>query len=139
MQAIEAMKWIVGAHDQMRRTLFSYDVWSNESSEIETSRPREHCLVCGERQFSHLAGKARPQVTMCGRNSVQIHEHHRPIDFAELERRLVPHGTVRRNDMLLRFERGEYRMTVFGDGRAIVQGTTDVGVARSLYSRFIGS
>ncbi len=139
MQAIEAMKWIVGAHDQMRRTLFSYDVWSNESSEIETSRPREHCLVCGERQFSHLAGKARPQVTLCGRNSVQIHEHHRPIDFAELERRLVPHGTVRRNDMLLRFERGEYRMTVFGDGRAIVQGTTDVGVARSLYSRFIGS
>ncbi len=139
IQAAEAMKWIVGARERMRRTLFSYDVWSNESSEIETSRPREHCRVCGERQFSHLAGKARPQITLCGRNSVQIHEHHRPIDFAELERRLEPHGTVRRNDMLLRFERGEYRITVFADGRAIVQGTTDTGMARSLYARFIGS
>ena len=139
MEAIEAMKWIVGAQDRMRRTLFSYDVWSNESSEIETSRPREDCLVCGQRVFSRLAGKARPRITLCGRNSVQIHEHHRPIDFANLERRLLPHGTVRRNAMLLRFERGEHWITVFGDGRAIVQGTTDTGVARSLYSRFIGS
>jgi molybdopterin-synthase adenylyltransferase len=133
------MKWIVGAHDRMRRTLLSYDVWSNEHSEIDTSRRREGCSVCGERQFSHLAGLARPQITLCGRNSVQIHEHHRPIDFAELERRLQPHGTVRRNAMLLRFERGDHRITVFGDGRAIVQGTTDIGLARSLYSRFIGS
>jgi len=70
---------------------------------------------------------------------VQIHEHRRPIDFAELERRLRPHGTVQRKAMLLRFERGEHRITVFGDGRAIVQGTTDTGLARSLYSRFIGS
>lgn len=139
MEAIEAMKWIVGAHDRMRRTLLSWDVWSNEHSEIDTSHRREECAVCGQRQFSHLAGVARPQITLCGRNSVQIHEHHRPIDFAELERRLQPHGTVRRNAMLLRFERGEHRITVFGDGRAIIQGTTDVGLARSLYSRFIGS
>jgi adenylyltransferase/sulfurtransferase len=139
MEAIEAMKWIVGAHDRMRRTLLSWDVWSNEHSEIDTSHRREECTVCGQRQFSHLAGVARPQITLCGRNSVQIHEHHRPIDFAELERRLQPHGTVRRNAMLLRFERGEHRITIFSDGRAIIQGTTDVGLARSLYSRFIGS
>ena len=139
MESIEAMKWIVGAHDRMRRTLFSYDVWSNEQSEINTARPREDCTVCGQRQFVHLAGFARPQITLCGRNSVQIHEHHRPIDFAELERKLEPHGAVLRNKMLLRFDRGEHRITVFADGRAIVQGTTDVGLARSLYSRFIGS
>ncbi len=139
LETAEAMKWIVDAEDRMRRTLLSYDVWSNEHSEIETSRPREGCSVCGLRQFSHLTGLTRPQITLCGRNSVQIHEHHRPIDFVELERKLLPHGTVRRNDMLLRFERGDHRITIFGDGRAIVHGTTDIGLARSLYSRFIGS
>lgn len=139
LQAAEAMKWIVGAHDAMRSTLLGFDVWSNQQSEVNTSRAREGCTVCGQRKFAHLAGEGRAQITLCGRNSVQIHEHHRAIDFAELELRLQPHGNVRRNAMLLRFERGEQRIVVFGDGRAIVQGTTDVGLARSLYSRFIGS
>lgn len=139
LEAAEATKWIVGARDKMRRSLLSYDVWSNERSEIATARPREGCIVCGERQFRHLRGERRPQITLCGRNSVQIHEHHRPVDLAELERRLHAHGVVRRNEMLLRFDRGEHRITVFRDGRALVQGTTDVGLARSLYSRFIGS
>jgi adenylyltransferase/sulfurtransferase len=139
LEATEAIKWIVGAHDRMRHTLFSCDVWTNEISEIDASHPRSHCTVCGQHQFSHLAGVGRPQITLCGRNSVQIHEHDRPIDFAELERKLQPHGTVRRNDMLLRFDRGEHRIIVFSDGRAIVQGTTDAGLARSLYSRFVGS
>ncbi len=58
----------------------------------------------------------------------------------ELEARLRPHGQVRYNDMLLRFERGEQTLTVFRDGdRAIIQGTTDVAVARTLYARYIGS
>ncbi|MHB8302384.1 MAG: ThiF family adenylyltransferase [Acidobacteriaceae bacterium] len=139
LEVAEAMKWIVGAQDRMRTTLLSHDIWSNERSEVDTSRPREDCGVCGQRQFDHLSGVNRPHITLCGRNSVQIHEHRRPVDFAELERRLEPHGTVRRNAMLLRFDRGEHRIAIFSDGRAIVQGTTDVGLARSLYARFIGS
>jgi adenylyltransferase/sulfurtransferase len=139
LESVEAIKWIVGAHDCMRRTLFSCEVWCNEISEIDTSRPRSSCPACGQHQFPHLSGIGRPQITLCGRNSVQIHEHHRPVDFAELTRKLEAHGTVRSNTMLLRFDRGQHRITVFKDGRAIVQGTTDVGIARSLYSRFIGS
>lgn len=139
IEAMEAMKWIVGAEARMRRTLWSCDVWRNEQSEVDASRRREDCVVCGQRQFAHLAGTGRPQITLCGRNSVQIHEHHRPVDFEDLERKLQPHGTVRRNGMLLRFDRGEQRITVFADGRALIQGTTDVAVARSLYARFIGS
>jgi adenylyltransferase/sulfurtransferase len=56
-----------------------------------------------------------------------------------METQLRPHGKVRSNSMLLRFERGEYVLTLFADGRAIVQGTTDVALARSLYARFVGS
>ena len=135
----EAMKFLVGAHDRLRRTLLSCDLWTNEWSQIAASHPSKGCPVCQGRDFRHLRGEGRPHITLCGRNSVQIHEHGRPVNFAELETRLRPHGKVRHNSMLLRFERGEHVLTVFADGRAIIQGTTDVAQARSLYARFIGS
>jgi adenylyltransferase/sulfurtransferase len=139
IQASEALKFLVGAADKMRRSLWAYDLWSNQRSEISTSAPRPGCAVCGQRDFLHLRGESRPHITLCGRNSVQIHEHARPMDFAALEVRLAPHGTVRRNSMLLRFERGDHTITLFADGRALIQGTTDIALARSLYARFIGT
>jgi len=39
---------------------------------------------------------------------------------------------------VLKFWHEPYEITLFLDGRAIIKGTTDVGVARSLYARFIG-
>ena len=135
----EAMKLMTGARDQLRRTLLSCDLWANEWSAVSASKPRAGCKVCEARDFRHLRGEGRPHITLCGRNSVQIHEHGRPVDFLELGARLRTHGRVRFNDMLLRFERGEQTLTVFRDGRAIIQGTTDVSVARTFYARFIGS
>jgi molybdopterin/thiamine biosynthesis adenylyltransferase len=139
IEVTEALKWIVGATNKMRRTLLSCDIWTNEWSEVAASAPRSDCAVCGQRDFAHLRGEGRPHITLCGRNSVQIHERSRPIDFAEMEQRLRPHGHVLRNDLLLRFQRGEHTMTLFADGRAIIQGTTDIAVARTLYARFVGS
>ena len=139
IQVTEALKFLTGQPGFMRRTLLSCDLWTGERSEISISQPRPDCTVCGQRHFTHLAGEGRPHITLCGRNSVQVHEHHRPIDFAALRDRLSPHGTVRFNDLLLRFERPPYTLTLFSDGRAIIQGTTDVTIARTLYARFIGS
>jgi molybdopterin-synthase adenylyltransferase len=135
----EAIKFLVGAGDRLRRTLLSCDLWTNEWSSLSAAPPRPSCEVCQGRDFRQLRGEGRPHITLCGRNSVQIHEHRRPVDFKELEARLRPHGQVRSNDMLLRFQRGEHTLTVFADGRAIVQGTSDVAAARTLYARFIGS
>jgi len=137
--ATEAIKILVGAEDRLRRTLLSWDVWFNERAEITADAPKRECRVCGEREFVHLAGEGRPHITLCGRNSVQIHERHRPIDFGELQARLEPHGTVRHNDFVLKFWHEPYEMTLFPDGRAIIKGTTDTGVARSLYARYVGS
>jgi molybdopterin-synthase adenylyltransferase len=137
--ATEAIKLLIGAGNRLRRTLLSHDVWLNERSEISTAKPRPECRVCGKREFVHLAGEGRPQITLCGRNSVQIHERHRPIDFAEISQRLESHGVVRHNDFVLKFWRDPYELTLFPDGRAIIKGTTDTAVARSLYARFVGS
>ncbi len=139
IEVTEAFKLLTGAKDKLRRTLLSFDLWTNERSEVTASGPDPACEVCQLRNFAHLRGEERPHITLCGRNSVQIHEHHRPVDFAEMETRLRPHGKVRSNNLLLRFERGENVITVFPDGRALIQGTTDVTQARSLYARFIGS
>lgn len=138
LAATEALKFLVGARSRMRRTLLSWDVWTNERAELSATNPRKGCQACSG-NFVHLAGEGRPHITLCGRNSVQIHERQRPVDFAELSARLQPHGNVRHNEFVLKFWHDPYEMTVFPDGRAIVKGTTDTAVARSLYARYIGS
>jgi molybdopterin/thiamine biosynthesis adenylyltransferase len=135
----EAMKILIGAEGKVRRTLLSVDVWSNERAEISASEPRAQCRVCGAREFAHLAGDGRPHVTLCGRNSVQIHERHRVVDLAEMSHRLTPHGVVRRNNFILKFWCEPYEMTLFPDGRAIIKGTTDTAIARGLYAKYVGN
>ena len=147
--AAEALKFLVGARSpdarsvgarsKMRRTLLSWDVWTNERAEVSAARPRPGCRACGKKDFVHLAGEGRPHITLCGRNSVQIHEQQRPVDFVEMTTRLRPHGTVRHNQFVLKFWHEPYEMTLFPDGRAIIKGTTDTAIARSLYARYIGS
>jgi len=139
--ATEALKFLIAGPSapHLRRTLFSFDVWTNQHAEISAATPRHGCRACSERDLVHLAGEGRPHITLCGRNSVQIHERQRPIDFAEMDRRLQPHGTVRHNDFVLKFWHDPYELTLFPDGRAIIKGTTDTAVARTLYARYIGS
>jgi adenylyltransferase/sulfurtransferase len=62
------------------------------------------------------------------------------LNLDELGRRLSrAAGTdVRNNDFLLRFCVSPYEVTVFADGRAIIKGTKDPAIARSLYARYIG-
>jgi molybdopterin-synthase adenylyltransferase len=139
LQVTEALKFLTRQPERMRRTLISFDLWQNTRSEISTTTPREDCEVCGQRIFRALSGEQRPHITLCGRNSVQIHQHHHPLNLAELESRLRPLGQVRANGLLLRFSYPPYTLTIFPDGRALIQGTTDIGLARSLYARFIGS
>jgi adenylyltransferase/sulfurtransferase len=56
----------------------------------------------------------------------------------ELAERLRPVGEVSYNDFLLRFKVDTYELTIFPDARAIIKGTDDEQVARSIYARYIG-
>jgi molybdopterin/thiamine biosynthesis adenylyltransferase len=148
LQVTEALKILTGQPHLLRRSLVSFDLWQPTAStrldhaEISAATPRPGCEVCDLRHFTHLAGTSRPHITLCGRDSVQIHEHHRPIDLAAMQRQLanIPDlSDVRSNSLLLRFRRGPFTLTIFADGRALIHGTTDVTVARSLYARFLGT
>ncbi len=137
LQVSEALKILCGVEPS--RKITTVDLWSGEIRQVEQPGPQQHCPACGSREFPYLKGKRRAPVSLCGRNAVQIHERARPVDLKELAERLAPLGAVRANEFALRFETAPYLLTVFPDGRAIVKGTTDVGVARSLYSRYIGA
>lgn len=138
LEAAAALRQIVGAEPPGGRVITA-DVWSGRFQSIDVRRDPE-CRVCARGQLRHLEGKAQPHITLCGRDSVQIHQRERHLDLAALARRLEPSaGEVRGNAYLLRFRVTPYEITVFADGRAIVKGTQDPAIARSLYARYIGS
>jgi adenylyltransferase/sulfurtransferase len=114
------------------------DVWTGSVRQVEGPDRDPDCPCCARREFPHLVETARPPVTLCGRNAVQINERPHPIDLAALQVRLAPLGQVRANEYALRFAVDGYDLTVFADGRAMIKGTSDTGLARSLYARYIG-
>ena len=119
--------------------LIAADVWAGRFQSMMVGR-NPNCPVCVRGELRHLEGKVQPHVTMCGRDSVQIHQRKRQLDLAELGRRLEHSaGEVSANAYLLRFRVPPYELTVFADGRAIIKGTQDPAVARSLYARYIGA
>lgn len=109
---------------------------------MQSIRPERNpaCPVCVHGKYSYLEGRAQPHITLCGRDSVQIHERYRSLDLRLLQEKLtsVAEG-VRQNGFLLKALLPPYELTVFPDGRAIFKGTQDPAVARSLYAKYIGS
>lgn len=139
IEATEAIKVLSENFEALEDRLVSCDVWKNRFQSIRVAR-NPLCRACGLRKLTYLEGQAQPQVTMCGRNAVQIHERSRHLDLHELGLRLERSALgVRGNDFLLRFEVPPYEMTVFSDGRAVIKGTQDPAVARSLYARYISA
>ena len=140
LEAAEALKILAGKPGALCGRLVSSDVWKGRFQSIRIARDPD-CRVCVRREFRYLAGEAQPHVTLCGRDSVQIHERGRRLDLSELGQRLLLASVteIRNNDFLLRFRVSPYEMTVFADGRAIIKGTKDPAVARSLYARYLGA
>jgi molybdopterin-synthase adenylyltransferase len=56
-----------------------------------------------------------------------------------MSKRLQHLGSVRHTNFILKFWKEPYEMTLFPDGRAIIKGTTDTALARSLYARYVGN
>jgi molybdopterin-synthase adenylyltransferase len=139
LEVAEALKLLAGRTAALHGKLISSDVWTGRFQSLSVTK-NVQCRACALRQFPYLQGVAQPHITMCGRDSVQIHEHSRNLDLKALAQRLaltIP--DVRQNDFLLRFRIHPYEMTVFADGRAILKGAKDPAVARSLYAKFIGA
>jgi molybdopterin-synthase adenylyltransferase len=133
------MRLLAGWND-FASYIYTMDVWQGTSKQVSAGPPDPACLVCSAvGDFRYLDGRKRRPVSLCGRNAVQLHENARPLDLQALATRLRLLGVVRVNEFALRLSVPKYDVTFFADGRAIVKGTTDVGVARSVYAQLVGN
>ncbi len=139
LQSADALKILAAGTPTVVARLTTIDVWTGEIRQLDPPARDPDCPCCVRREFAYLDGSRRAPVSLCGRNAVQIHERARPIDLAGLADRLGPLAPVRSNEFALRVLLDPYELTVFPDGRAIIKGTTDIGVARSLYARYVGA
>jgi adenylyltransferase/sulfurtransferase len=116
------------------------DLWSNQFRTIGVDRlPRDQCRACARRDWPWLDGRRGvAAAVLCGRNAVQLSPSGNPVELATLADKLRSIGRVAANPYLLRLDVESYRVTVFADGRSIVSGTDDVGVARAVHARYIG-
>lgn len=134
----DALKILAAGASSVIPRLTTVDVWSGEIRQTKPPARDPDCPCCARREFVHLNGQRRAPVSLCGRNAVQIHERSRPVNLAELAQSLEPLASVRHNDFAVRALIDSFELTVFPDGRAIIKGTTDPGVARGVYARYVG-
>jgi adenylyltransferase/sulfurtransferase len=142
-QAIEAIKLLTGQSGESR--LIRLDFWAPRTHVVATADARlADCPCCGLRRFEYLESTAPDAAAaLCGRNAVQV----RPPKTAELSltslaQRLATAGDVRRTPHFVRIalhDPAGVSLTVFPDGRSLIHGVTDLGRAKSIHARFIGS
>lgn len=142
-QSTEAIKLLSGNHAAISRRLTIIDLWANRYRHVDLSRLREagDCRACGRSEYVWLEGqRGSKSAVLCGRNAVQLRpDTPRSFDFASVAQQLAAVGEVFHNDYLLRLVTPKHTVTLFPDGRAIVAGTDDESVARSVFSQLIGS
>jgi molybdopterin-synthase adenylyltransferase len=140
MQVGEALKLLSGAKEQVSRKIATVNMWDNQYDMVNLPPRKIDCPCCGMHEFPYLDGSlGADATTLCGRNSVQIRRREgAKIDLNNLAQKMAPLGHVEQNRFLLRAVIDGYQLTVFSDGRAIINGTYDLGVAKSLYARYVG-
>ncbi len=144
LASLEVMKLILDASPR-QHGLLHIDVWDGVYQSFAVPA-RDDCPTCAQHRFPALdtRGGDLLATSLCGRDAV----HLRPpeagsttaIPLPALAQRLaglVELTTV--NDYLLRFNAEGYAITLFADGRAIIQGTDDPATARALYARWVGT
>lgn len=141
VQVSEALKLLAGRNEDLHRSLMQFDVWQNEWRRINPGPPSPDCSTCGLGRYETLNPTSGDfAAVLCGRNAVQIAPTQpAKVNFEALAERLRTNGEVKFNDYLLRFTAGEYELTVFQDARAIIRGTNEIAMARSLYAKYIGN
>lgn len=141
IQVSEAFKLLVGDTSSLHGSLIQIDVWQNDWRKVKLSGPDANCQTCGKKNFEFLNAEAVEfSAVLCGRNAVQIAPP-RPatIDPETFAAKLSSILDIKWNEYLVRFTADGHEVTVFRDGRAIIKGTDDASVARSLYAKYVGT
>jgi adenylyltransferase/sulfurtransferase len=138
LQTTSAIKILLG--HEPNTDLILFDAWTNELREVKVRRSTK-CRCCSQESYVFLEAKSKDVITsLCGRNAISINPLRKgSLDLDGVGAKLEKLGSVKSGDTILIFSTGEYELTIFRDGRAIIKGTEDEKVARSLYSKYVGN
>ena len=139
-QTIEVLKILAHGPKSADRRLWRIDLWKKQFCPVEVLNLKR-CSGCANGEFPHLnRERASRTVTLCGRNAVQIFRGENcEVDFPNLAKKLSASGAVTYNEYLLKASIPPFEITLFTNGRAIIQGTQDAGQAKSVYAKYVGS
>ena len=137
MESTEALKILLGK--DINRDFLIYDVWQHDFNVIEIEK-RKSCECCVKHNFEFLNAKKKETIiSLCGSNAIQITPINRgKISFEELGEKLRKLGDVSNDEIVLKFRIPGYEFNIFRNARAIIYGTNDQKIAKSLYARYIG-
>ena len=142
MQAAVVIRMIVGGPEGIGG-LIDLDIWNAEQRKlISASTPMQDCPCCGNSEFPFLAATSDLTTTLCGRNTVQVQARGETVDLASAAKKLSSVGEVRVSPWFVKCqlrEPADLELTLFADSRLLVKGTNDLGRAKSVYARFVGS
>lgn len=160
LQAVEAVKWLSGNRDAIRKSWIAADLWSFSVRESALPSCSPGCEICGEptvewaksTQDEQMHGRKRDNddgssayswrhtaaVALCGRDSVQVTL---PMTFQleqwkEAFERLGYEYNANRYLLKVRLPEGE-RLVLFPDGRVLVQGVADPARALQLCACYL--
>lgn len=139
IESVEAIKILLGKRS-INKNLIIYDVWSHNFRSMSISR-NKNCKCCGKHDFEFLNVKKRSLVTaLCGKKIVQITPIEKgEISFENLSKKLGKVGSVKKTEFALMFKLPKFEITIFRDGRAMIKGTDNESLAKSLYAKYIGT
>ncbi len=123
----------------IEKKLVFYDVWHHQFERVEVKK-NNGCECCVKKNFKFLETEKREMILELCDNAIQIFPPtETKINLKKIARQLtkVTHK-VSVSDYLLKFQAENKDITVFSDGRAIIKGTGDKGVAKSIYTRYLG-
>lgn len=142
-QSAEALKWLTGNKDAMRKKLFHFDVWNNKHIEAGISRMRnEVCETCGNTPTFPALHRAEDTgyAVLCGRDTVQIIPNaNRTLTIEDGETVAKRLGSPYKvTPFFVEFNADSYRCILFGNGRLLIHGLKDIKIGRKLYHQFFG-
>lgn len=142
VEAMEAIKLLVGADDKAGGRLLVCDLWENVWRTVDlVPLAATGCDTCRANDYPWLEGRlGASAAALCGRDAVQVPSVGGAVDLASIAERLAAVGTVVVNRWIVRAEVEDgIQLAVFADGRAIVSGTREEARARGIVARYLGA
>jgi adenylyltransferase/sulfurtransferase len=137
IQTTEAIKILL--NKKYSSELITYDVWTNDFQSYHFKR-NTACPCCTHHTYDYLLPNTKKHVlSICDSGAYQITPT-KPMTLTlkELAKKLQPVGILKTHPTVLKLIIPPYEINIFPNGRAIITGTKDKNIAKSLYTQYIG-